>query len=84
MAPRAAGIALFLIIALGLLASGQNGPLATAEGHPDGHGHAGQSGPPPEPVLGGEGIPPAGPVDPPADPADPGSEPTGVETGPGS
>ncbi len=70
VAPRAAGIALFVIIALGLLAGAQSGPLATAEGNPGGHGQPALAGPAPEPVLGGEGIPAAGPVDPPADPAE--------------
>ena len=70
VAPRAVGFALFVVIALALLASVRSGPLATAEGHPGGPAHLAQVGPPPEPVLGGVGIPPAGPVDAPTDPAD--------------
>jgi hypothetical protein len=80
------GVVLFAVIALALMASARSGPLAAAEGHSDSPASQAHFGPPPEPVLGGVGIPAAGPVDPASDPGadapDPGSEPTGDQTTP--
>jgi len=62
-------MALFIGIAAALLAGGSHGPLASAQANGDGGPVVTLPEIEPEPVLGGEDLPPAGPVeDPPAEP----------------
>ena len=69
LAPWAVAMALFLGIAAALLAGGSQGPLASAQANGDGDPVVTVPELEPEPVLGGEDLPPAGPVeDPPAEP----------------
>ncbi len=90
LAPWAAALALFLGIAVALLAGGSHGPLASAQANGEGDPVVTVPEIQPEPVLGDEDLPPAGPVDePPVDepvveeppPTEPGVEepPPGVD-----
>ena len=69
LAPWVAAMALFIGIAATLLAGGAHGPLASAQANGDGAPAAGVPALAPEPVLGSEDLPPAGPSDaPPIEP----------------
>jgi hypothetical protein len=77
-------MAVFLGIGAALLAGGAQGPLASAQAQGDGGPVASAPGVEPEPVLGSEDMPPAGPTDDPGtEEPDPGQEPDVEQPPPG-